>query len=91
VTILAEVVSGDTPLTLTLVVLVIGAVGAYVRSQTSMTHRQAALERADEKMLEATEKCAARVTALESDMRVLKATLHPQRSGVYPTLGGDER
>jgi hypothetical protein len=88
---IAEVLSGDTTVTVTLVVLVLGAVAAYVDQRASTNLRVAAGERADEKMLEATEKCAARVTALESDMRVLKATLPPQRSGVFPTVGGDDR
>jgi hypothetical protein len=90
VILLAEAVSGDTPVTLALVVLVIGAVAAYVGEKVSTSYRLSALERADEKQQGATEKCEGRVTALETRATHLEARERP-RSGVYPTLGEHDR
>jgi hypothetical protein len=90
VILLAEAVSGDTPVTLALVVLVIGAVAAYVGEKVSTSYRLSALERADEKQQDATGKCEGRLSSLETRATHLEARDRP-RSGVYPTLGVDDR
>jgi hypothetical protein len=90
VILLAEAVSGDTPVTLALVVLVIGAVAAYVGEKVSTSYRLSALERADEKQQDATGKCEGRLSSLETRATHLEARDRP-RSGVYPALGVDDR
>jgi hypothetical protein len=87
VTILAEVVSGDTPLTLTLVVLVIGAVGAYVGEKVSTRHRLKTLEDADEKHEKASAACQAQVSKLTRDVDRITMILNPPRSGSWPVIG----
>lgn len=100
------ILSGDTQVTLALVVSLLGTVAAYVGERVSTRYRLAALERSDEKQLEHMAalsdrhqkdraECQTRMSTMERDLDRLKmtaSTLSPHRSGSWPTTTGhDER
>lgn len=100
---LAEVaLSGDTQITVALVISLLVAVSAYVAEKVSTRLRLAALERSDEKQLEHSAaiserhqkdraECQERLTKVERDIYTIKLQMNPPRSGSWPSIQVDDR
>jgi hypothetical protein len=81
-----DVMSGNTPITLTLALLALGGFGAYVAEKVSTRHRLDAQDRVDAAHADAMKLCMARVSALENEVLTLRMTINPPRSGSWPTV-----
>jgi hypothetical protein len=93
-TLLAEVVSGDTAVSISLGILVLGLVVTCVRMVTILQHRLDTNERVSERQQSAIEKCQTDLTSQDKRVSTIESDLYrrsPHRSDVWPTVGSVDR
>ena len=99
-TLLADLISGDTAITASLGLLVLAGFGAYIAEKVSTQHRVAASERVSEKQQVVIERHEAEIIALkgqnkdlENALNIIRERLPPrdQRSGSTGSWAAVER
>ena len=88
---LAEIVSGDTAVSISLGIMLLGFAVTCVRVVTTLQHRLDTADRVIERQQETIEKCQTAITALDKRISTMESDLYrdhrPPRSGTWPTVG----